>query len=112
MPYKCEVCGRCYDDLNKLHKHERTHDKSSFQCHDCEKIFSKKTNLIEHVKIHQNNEHLSEENLIDHNSENVINILNSITAEKKQDVKKGVSKRIKNKKNTKKSTRIATKQKK
>lgn len=52
---KCEICGEKFENWSQLVKHRNVHrsdQKSKFTCDCCDKTFSRKPNIKEHMKIH------------------------------------------------------------
>lgn len=51
--FKCSYCGRKFDTIQRVKKHERVHTKTQpFKCSLCPKRYNHKANLYEHSRIH------------------------------------------------------------
>ncbi|XP_064623423.1 zinc finger protein 665-like [Lineus longissimus] len=52
-PFKCEHCMKRFKDENERDKHAIVHAKKElFKCHDCEKAFGRRYDLIKHRRKH------------------------------------------------------------
>ncbi|XP_071512896.1 uncharacterized protein [Panulirus ornatus] len=52
VAYKCQTCGKNFQSMAHLERHQRTHDSQRFKCHVCDKAFTEKYNLKTHMLIH------------------------------------------------------------
>lgn len=48
--YKCDLCGRTYKDKSYLNIHLKAHSKAKIECESCDKVFTSKVALKQHVK--------------------------------------------------------------
>ncbi|XP_058445465.1 zinc finger protein 117-like [Malaya genurostris] len=50
--YKCEVCGKAWNNCTSLTKHKRIHTNEKFKCTICGKDYTTKYDFSKHMKIH------------------------------------------------------------
>lgn len=55
-PYKCDTCSDSFNVLGNLSLHKIVHGDPPFACH-CEKVFSRCSSYLGHIKTHFQNEH-------------------------------------------------------
>ena len=54
----CDICNRSFNSKQAHKYHQSHHDDQKFQCNDCGKQFSQKSNLTTHIKgVHTNVKH-------------------------------------------------------
>ncbi|KAM9325150.1 LOW QUALITY PROTEIN: uncharacterized protein PAF06_001296 [Gastrophryne carolinensis] len=52
-PYSCSECEKCFSKKSQLILHERVHTgEKPYSCSECGKCFSRKSNLISHERVH------------------------------------------------------------
>ncbi|XP_046407864.1 zinc finger protein 84-like [Ischnura elegans] len=52
-PYSCKGCEKSFSQKSNLFDHIRTHTKEKpYSCGECEKSFSQKSNLVAHIRTH------------------------------------------------------------